>query len=204
MCLCLGDEHALVCTFRLARLAAGEREGREDVTVEVVVDVEVTGEPGSGVFRLIPGTPTLPFLEEPATARARRVVAEPGELQREHRPRGLRWRARPDPGEGLVDIGVARLAPASFWILHPAHPPRGPAHHVVAAAHGDECADHAPRTVDVVDTPAPVTGPPGPLGAPQIRKRGCYVAVIGSIADGGEHLDDVRSDILGRRVEHRP
>src|ERR1700674_2068552 len=122
MCLCLGDEHALACTFRLARLAAGERERGADVTVEVVVDVEVTGEPGSGVLRLIPGTATLPFLEEAATARARRVLAESGELQREHRPRGLRRRARPDAGEGLVDIGVARLAPAPIGILHLAHP----------------------------------------------------------------------------------
>jgi len=39
---------------RFDDLAAGERQGRKHVPVEVVVDVEVAGEPGAGVLGLIP------------------------------------------------------------------------------------------------------------------------------------------------------
>ena len=57
-------------------LAAGEREGRKDVPVEVVIDVEVAGESGAGVLGLIPRAVALTFEQECPAARARGVVTE--------------------------------------------------------------------------------------------------------------------------------
>src|SRR5580704_2710941 len=118
-----GGELALIGTRSgPGGLASGERQGGKDVSVQVVVDVEVAGEPGAGVLGFLPGAVALTFGQEGPAARARRVVTEPRELQREHRPRGLRRRARADAGERLVDIRVAGFTPTAVGVLHATHP----------------------------------------------------------------------------------
>src|SRR6202166_1074121 len=105
--LSVGDELALdggLCG--LEGLAAGQRQGRKNVPVEVVIDVEIAGEPGAGVLWLVPGAVPLTLQQERTAARARRVVTAPRKLQGEHRPRGLRRCAGADTGERLIDIGV--------------------------------------------------------------------------------------------------
>src|ERR1700686_474477 len=105
--LSVGDELALDgALFGLGGLATGERQGRKNVPVEVVIDVEIAGESGAGVLGLVPGAVPLTLHQERTAARARGVVTAPGELQGEHRPRGLRRCAGADPGERLIDIGV--------------------------------------------------------------------------------------------------
>src|ERR1700676_2358244 len=140
-----GDELALFGTrSALGGLAAGERQGRKNVPVQVVIDVEVAGEPGAGVLGLVPRAVPLTFEQERPAPRAYGVVTETRELQGEHRPRGLRWCARPDTREGLVDIRVAGFTPAAVGVLHPADPCGGVAHHVGAGAQRDQRTDHAP------------------------------------------------------------
>src|ERR1700680_283964 len=90
-----GDELALFGTrSALDGLAAGERQGWKNVPVQVVIDVEVAGEAGPGVLGLIPGAVPLALQEKGTAACARRVVTKSGELQRQHRPGGLRRCAR--------------------------------------------------------------------------------------------------------------
>src|ERR1700719_3640330 len=86
-----GDELALDGTLSaLGGLAAGEREGRKHMSVQVVIDVEVAGESGARVLGLIPCSVALAFQKEPPAARARGIVTESRELEGEHRPGGLR------------------------------------------------------------------------------------------------------------------
>src|SRR6202140_4141418 len=88
--------------FGVGALPCGERQGRKNVPVEVVIDVEIAGEPGAGVLGFVPGAVPLTPQQERTAARTRGVVTAPRKLQGEHRPRGLRRCAGADTGERLI------------------------------------------------------------------------------------------------------
>ena len=175
----------------LAGLAAGQRQGRKDVPVEVVVDVEVARETRYRCARARP--------------RCRRAAARRGTRGRV-RTRG-RHRARASCSVSIAHAvcdGVLVPTPANDsstyeWHVSPqppsgfctrAHPVRGVAHHVVAGVQRDQRADHAPGAVDVVHAPAAVPRAPGTLlaRADTPAPAGCR-GRRGRIADRREHLD---------------
>src|SRR6266571_7873726 len=103
---------------------SAERADREDEPVQVVVDVEVAGESGAGVLRLVPAAVRPLVLGKPAdaaldaagpSAAGGRGLA--GGQQREQRPRGLRGRRLAAAGQRLVVIGAQVLAPAAVRVL---------------------------------------------------------------------------------------
>ena len=89
-----------------------ERHHREDVPVEVVVEVEVAGEAGAGEVRLVPAAVRPLRLDEPADRAAAAAVAVrlAGRVQAEQRPGRLRRGrgAAPAPGAGRGRSGGPR------------------------------------------------------------------------------------------------
>src|SRR5579872_1430418 len=123
--------------------------------VEVIVDVEVSGESRTRVLRLVPRTRVLTLAQERPPAPAGRMRAESDRLESKHGPRRLRGCADAHAGKRFVDVRVTRLAPAAVGILPFQQPAAGALHHVLPRSQWSECRDHAPRAVNVVHAPSP-------------------------------------------------
>src|SRR5215813_12204369 len=74
---------------RRAAEDAAEGHDREDLPVEVVVQVEVAGEARPGEVRLVPAAVVALGLDEEANGALDGLAGFAGGVQREQRPRGL-------------------------------------------------------------------------------------------------------------------
>ncbi len=181
-----------------------ERGDREDQPVQVVVDVEVAGEAGAGELRLVPG-PVGPLrADQQLDAAPAAPVALPGREQREQRPGRLRRGRRAAADPRRVAVGAQVLAPAAVGVLlrlQPARPPAG-SRPVRRGPRPRPAPARGAGAVDVVGAPAAEPGAVGLLVPQQ--------PVDAAVASGtprrpacGEHLDHVRGDVGGRRVDDR-
>ena len=185
---------------------AAKGANRKGQPVEVVVQVEVAREAGSGELRLVPGAVRALGFRQPADpALGGLAVALAGGEQREQRPRGLRrgGRALAGPGRRVV-VGAQVLAPAAVGVLVRPQPGDRTADRRLARLDpgGDQGGHDRARAVDVVRAPAAEPGPVGLL----VLQQPDHAAAAGGLAGktlGGERLDDVRGDVGARRVDHR-
>ena len=142
-----------------------ERADREDEPVQVVVEVEVTREPGAGELRLVPGPVASLVLGQPADPGVRGRPGATGREQREQRPRGLRRGGRAMARQGRVVVGAHVLAPAAVGVLMLLQPGHRAADGRLARLHpgGDQRGHHRAGAVDVVGAPP---AEPGAVGSP--------------------------------------
>src|SRR5579862_1715169 len=99
----------------------------------MVIDVEIAREAGAGEGFLVPrAVRTLALAQEVDSALGGGMAAQAGDLESVDGPGGLRRRARADAGERLVDVRVARFAPAAVGVLHREQPVRSAFDHVAA------------------------------------------------------------------------
>ena len=134
----------------------GQRHRREEVAVEVIVDVKVARKAGARAFGLVPrSVAALAFAQiaqDPVAPPG--VAPRPGKLQRVHGPGRLRRRAPADAGKRFVGVGMAALAPAAVGVLHRDSHAAARSTMSLAGAQRGERRDDAPGSVDVVDAPA--------------------------------------------------
>ena len=186
---------------------AAERADREDQPVEVVVDVEVAGEAGAGELRLVPGAVGALGVDQPADAAldrraalARRPRAAPAAPTRSARRSSRRARSSPGRGRSAGPRPSRRRRSGA----PPARRRRGgsPASPRVDAGR-DQRRDRRRRCRRRGSRPSGRTRsrpPPARRSSQSTPRRDGRRAAA---ALGREHLDDVRGDVGGRRVDDR-
>src|SRR6266540_2508961 len=177
-----------------------ERHHREDLPVEVVVDVEVAGEARACVVGLVPAAVAALRLDEPAHGTLDRGASHAGRVEAEQRPRRLRRGRRAAPSPRRVAVGAEVLAEAAVLVLHPLEPGDGGARAWMLGevADGKRGKDGA-GPVDVVRTPAAEPRAVALLLAEQPVDPASR-RVSGSEAFVREHLDHVRGHVGARRI----
>src|ERR1700728_288598 len=146
---------------------AAEGAHREHHPVEVVVDVEVAGEPGPRVPGLVPGAVGTLGVDQVADAARRGRAPLPRGQEGQQGPGGLRRGRGPAAALGRIVVGAQVLAPPAVVVLVRLEPGHGAAHGAVL---GREAGDHQGRhgragPVDVVGAPAAEPRTVGLLGA---------------------------------------
>src|SRR5205823_2738962 len=95
-----------------------EGHHRKELPVEVVVDVEVAGEAGPGVVRLVPAPVAALRLHEPLDGTLDRRAPFARRVEGEQRPRGLRRSGRAAAAPRAVAVGAEVFAEAAVLVLH--------------------------------------------------------------------------------------
>src|SRR5580692_10588351 len=186
---------------------SAERGDRKRQPVQVVVQVEVAREAGSGEVRLVPGPVRALRLRQPADAALGRLALLLARReQRQQRPRGLRGGGRAPTGPVLgVVVGAHVLAPAAVLVLVLLEPGDGPADLRLARldARRDQRGNDRAGAVEVVGAPA---AEPGPVFLLVLEQPDDASPAGGLVRQplGREGLDDVRGDVGAWRVDHRP
>src|SRR6266545_101117 len=132
-----------------------ERHHGEDLPVEVVVDVEVAGEPRSRVVRLVPAAVAALRVDEPAHRALGRRPELAGRVQAEQCPRRLRRRGRATPAPLGIAVGTQVFAEAAVLVLYTRQPlDRGVHAGMIAQPTGRKRGEDGARSVDVIRAPA--------------------------------------------------
>src|SRR5919197_1160360 len=180
-----------------------EGHQREVEPVEVVVDVEVAGKSGAGVFGLVPASVLALRPDEPRDPPLDGGRPLPERVERDQRPGRLRRGAAPPPDPCILAVGARVLAPAAVGVLDVLQPcgraaqarivGRKPARH--------HRWDRGPGPVQVVHSPAAIPGALRFLLAeqkrdPSPRRLGCPQTLA------AEHLEHVGGDVRAGLVDH--
>src|SRR6185437_3926664 len=196
-------QRRVAATSPAACQVAAQRADREDHPVQVVVDIEVTGEPGASELRLVPAAVRALGLRQPADAPlGRGAVPVPGRQQREQRPGGLRRGRLAPPGPARIVVGAEVLTPAAVRVLVRFQPRHRPADARLARPHAgrDQAGHHRAGTVDVVRAPPAEPRPVAFLRPQQPGHTAAHRLAAGQPL-GGQGLDRVRRDVRRRRVD---
>src|SRR3954452_20386898 len=130
---------------------APERHDGEDLSVEVIVEIEVAREARPGEVRLVPASVAALCVDEPPDGALDRRPRLAGCVEGEQRPRGLRSRRSAAATPTDVAVRPEILAEAAVVVLHALQPADRGAHALVPAqAGGGERRHRRTGPVEVV------------------------------------------------------
>src|SRR5262245_39360019 len=179
-----------------------QRPEREILGVQMVLQVEDPRKARAVPERVFPravvALRSQQVIDAALDGRAARAAS--GE-QAEERPRRLARNRFAHPGELVVVVALAGLAPAAVAVLVALEPADRALHVFVTGIHADggEPAQHRPGSVDVVHTPAAVPRSVVALGVAQEVDRALRGLEVLPVAERAEELEATTRQVFRRR-----